>query len=570
MGLPGFMSWLLKKYKNKILLKKVDNIDHFYIDTNCLLHPECMKVRDFYKNLNNDELEKKMFKRIKLYLTFLYNYVNSKKTIGTVIDGVCPMSKMIQQRKRRFKTIEETKIKNDLKKKYNIDFNEKSWSNTVITPGTKFMEKLHEDLLKFIKKKALQSETTFIYSSYHTAGEGEHTILQHIKENVNPSDSVVIYGLDADLIFLAMTSGIDNIYLLREEFHFDRDIVNDFDIDNVNEKMVYISINELKNSFNNQIMFMINKYKIKSYFTDKTNFSNDLIIICFLLGNDFLPHFPSIDVYKGGLDDIINEYINSICESNTLLSYIENNKIKVNQNVFNTLCYKLGRKERNFFENGIPYFKSLSDKKYCKSTDPYEIELWKLEHLKTINIVDNVKLGYGKENEWKHRYYEHYFGLNYNIENIIKLYIDGIMWVAKYYFEECPSWTWFYPYDKGPFISDVYKYLNKHKIKFNNIEFEMMEPLKPMTQLMIVLPPKLKKLLPKSYIELIENDKNISHLYPEKVELDFLYKSQFWQTTPILPVIEITDIKNILNVVKTKKLSKSEKKRNESLDIFEF
>ena len=85
--------------------------------------------------------------------------------------------------------------------------NKIKWSNAVITPGTIFMEKLHNEL----KEYSRNNKITTTYSSYHECGEGEHKILQHIKQN-KPSNSV-IYGLDADLIFLSLASEIDNIFL---------------------------------------------------------------------------------------------------------------------------------------------------------------------------------------------------------------------------------------------------------------------------------------------------------------------------------------------------------------------
>ena len=34
----------------------------------------------------------------------------------------------------------------------------------------------------------------------------------------------------------------------------------------------------------------------------------DYIFICFFLGNDFMPHFPSINIRTGGVDKMINAY----------------------------------------------------------------------------------------------------------------------------------------------------------------------------------------------------------------------------------------------------------------------
>ena len=35
---------------------------------------------------------------------------------------------------------------------------------------------------------------------------------------------------------------------------------------------------------------------------------DDFIFICYLMGNDFLPHLPSLDIYEGAVDYLIEKY----------------------------------------------------------------------------------------------------------------------------------------------------------------------------------------------------------------------------------------------------------------------
>ena len=56
-----------------------------------------------------------------------------------------------------------------------------------------------------------------IFSTSNTPSEGEHKILQHIRLNpTENNENIMIYGLDADLIFLALSTAVNNIYLLRD------------------------------------------------------------------------------------------------------------------------------------------------------------------------------------------------------------------------------------------------------------------------------------------------------------------------------------------------------------------
>jgi len=125
MGVPGFFGWLLRNFKNKILLKKLDKRpSHLYIDANCLFHPECFKTIDNNPDIINlDELENLMFNNIIEYLDLIEKYVNPKQLMFIAVDGVVPMSKVNQQRKRRYKSTEENMMKNKLKDKHKIKYN---------------------------------------------------------------------------------------------------------------------------------------------------------------------------------------------------------------------------------------------------------------------------------------------------------------------------------------------------------------------------------------------------------------------------------------------------------------
>jgi 5'-3' exonuclease len=180
MGVPSFFAWLLRNFKKKILLKKLDmECDYFFVDANCLFHPECNKIKDEFPNIDIMLLEKKMNLRIKDYLTYLFNYVDAKQINGTFVDGPAPLTKMAQQRKRRYKSIEDSIIRNKIKNKYKKNINN-NWNNTVITPGTTFMENLHQELLIYFKN--IKTKGKHIYSSYHSCGEGEHKLLQELRK----------------------------------------------------------------------------------------------------------------------------------------------------------------------------------------------------------------------------------------------------------------------------------------------------------------------------------------------------------------------------------------------------
>ena len=105
------------------------------------------------------------------------------------------------------------------------------------------------------------NQSNIILSDSNEPGEGEHKILQYIKQkkDIFQKQHNCIYGLDADLIVLSLLSGLKNIVLLRER--------TSFNIEQMDCEYLYLDIKELKkeilNGFpnrtipNNKLLYMI-------------------------------------------------------------------------------------------------------------------------------------------------------------------------------------------------------------------------------------------------------------------------------------------------------------------------
>jgi 5'-3' exonuclease len=270
---------------------------------------------------------------------------------------------------------------------------------------------------------------------------------------------------------------------------------------------------------------------------------------------------------------ILNCYVSCVIELSIMMVNLNNNEFNINNDFFSLLIDKLASKEESFFRDGLPYYNSISKKRVCNHTDDYNREIWNLDNMKIFKINDPINLGIGIELDWQFKYYYHYFNTVEHqqecINNLIYLYLQGILWVGKYYFETCPDYMWQYPYDHAPFISDIAKYLKKNKIDINSFKFNSNNTkVSPMIQLLAVLPPESNKMLAKSYRKLVTSDTSpIIDLYPKKTKLDMLYKDQYWQCIPKLPIL---DIDRIIKATNKKKLNDEEKKKNKILKIFIF
>lgn len=64
------------------------------------------------------------------------------------------------------------------------------------------------------------------------------------------------------------------------------------------------------------------------------------------------------------------------------------------------------------------------------------------------------------EDGWKDRYYQDKCKLEDiegggGRERLFQTYVEGLCWVMLYYYQGCPSWTWYFPFHYAPFASDL-------------------------------------------------------------------------------------------------------------------
>jgi 5'-3' exonuclease len=598
MGVPGFFAWLIRQYKEPrfIHYELVRKAKYLYIDCNCAIHPKCFEVlKENSKISDIDKLEELMMEKVIEYCDYLENYVDPEELMFVSIDGVAPRPKQNQQRSRRYRSIDDNILRNEIKKKFKLELGTQ-WSNTVISPGTEFMEKLHTKLLEYYdkKNKSKKNKIIYIYSSYHTPGEGEHKILQHIrkkmqdkKNKINQDDIYVVYGLDADLIFLSIASQKKNIYLLREANQLGSKEhakeKKEETLLEIAEDLRYVSIDDTKNCYNEKIHERMEKrllkmkfppeFDLKKFALKKHDFCNDFIFLCFFIGNDFLPHFPSLDIKKGGLDVILDSYMDIfIRRQEDLVLFNKNNEVSINNRFLTELLKALGKKEYYYFTNIMADYKESHARRRCHDADPFSQAMWDIENMKAFKVDDPIKLGIDSEQEWKFRYYEHYFNANVyqqdTINDVCQSLLEGLLWVTKYYFEECPDWLWSYKYLHAPFISDFADYCIDNKKDINAIKFNINnKPLTPFMQLMCILPSSCKHLLPKQYGNLMIDYSPICDMYPTKIIIDMINKDQYFTCIPLLPPINID---RIHEAVKDIKLSKKEIIRNENSSDFVY
>ena len=550
MGIPLYFRYLVNNYDDIVSSnKKVDGCNNLYLDLNCAIHNCCREILkdEEFRFHKQNRIEDKMIKNVIKYIELLLDYSKPKDLLFIAIDGPAPKAKMIQQRQRRFKKFYEKREIDYLKQKHNIpNDNNEEWDTNAITPGTIFMDRLSKQLKNYFSNKKLK----VIISDSNIPGEGEHKLLDYIRKNKDNEKVDVIYGLDADLIMLCMVSKVDNIYLLRETVEFDNKIhVKGY-------KFLYLDIDRLKNNLLLEILQRINRSNLSK--EENNNIIDDYIFLSFILGNDFIPHSPTVSIKGGGVDLILDIYTRHLDELKCNLVSTEFKKI--NHDFLKNIFRDLGLMEDSILND---YNLKRSRKK--KPNKIYENEFEREKDLFNLYPQFNRKIekeiDQGNKN-WRERYYRLIFNMEeqYEIDKICHNYLEGIFWNFHYYNFGCISWDWCYPYSQPPSFNDLYNYLNNFISNINKLEIPKNKPIKPFEQLLMVLPQQSSNLLPKSYQKLMTDyESDIIEYYPEEYIIDCLNKNYLWECAPKLPIV-ITE--NIRNTIKDIKLNSEEKERN--------
>jgi 5'-3' exonuclease len=561
MGVPGFFKWLLdnkKKLKSKNLIR--DNINkkvkYLMLDTNCLLHPCVNTIKDNLKkdnlkkdnlkkdnNKSREQIENNIFLLIETRIIDMIEKVNPEY-IYIAIDGVAPIAKILQQRQRRHRYLYDTQIKlkyDNLNEKIDnittdeivrddgITVSRIPISSIELTPGTEYMERINERMIELVKKIGEEKKIKYVYSSYHVEGEGEHKILQYIRKNVKSEETIVIYGLDADLLFLALSLGIENnLYIMREKAIFQNKTL-EIEIEN-EVSYNYVEINELH--------LMINKLNIKT---------NDFIMLCYLVGNDFIPGLLTTDIKRNGLDKIISSYEEARKIMNKeIIEKNKEGKLIINYDLVIEIFKKL-----EYTEWGI--WKNINREKHPKNDIEKQKDLDKFILGSNMNTECLEKIEFSGETE----YYNYYLGINDSvidnsiIKKMVKDYITGMEWCINYYLDECKSWSWGYNFMIAPLIKDIVKYFPKN-IKLENDK----RVLCPVEQLLLAIPiDTYKYVISNELITKIQHNKEIGYMFPKSYDIDINKESLLWKCQVKIPMVEYIEyIKNIklINIVDIK------------------
>ncbi|KAM5333043.1 5'-3' exoribonuclease 1 isoform 2-T2 [Glossophaga mutica] len=594
MGVPKFYRWISERYpclSEVVKEHQIPEFDNLYLDMNGIIH-QCSHPNDddVHFRISDD----KIFTDIFHYLEVLFRIIKPRKVFFMAVDGVAPRAKMNQQRGRRFRSAKEAedKIKKAIEKGETLPA-EARFDSNCITPGTEFMARLHEHLKYFVNMKISTDKSwqgvTIYFSGHETPGEGEHKIMEFIrsekaKPDHDPNTRHCLYGLDADLIMLGLTSHEAHFSLLREEVRFGgKKTQRVCAPEETTFHLLHLSL--MREYIDYEFSVLKDKITFKY---DIERIIDDWILMGFLVGNDFIPHLPHLHINHDALPLLYGTYINILPE---LGGYI-NESGHLNLPRFEKYLVKLSDFDREHFSEvfvDLKWFESKVGNKYLneaagvaaeeaknykekkKSKGQENSVCWAALDKNREEVVtskDNLEdetedddLFETEFRQYKRTYYMTKMGVDVVSDDFLAdqaaCYIQAIQWILHYYYHGVQSWSWYYPYHYAPFLSDI------RNISTLKIHFELGKPFKPFEQLLAVLPAASKNLLPTCYQHLMTSeDSPIIEYYPPDFKTDLNGKQQEWEAVVLIPFIEE---KRLLEAMEAcnHALTEKERKRNQ-------
>ncbi|XP_059358130.1 5'-3' exoribonuclease 1 isoform X1 [Carassius carassius] len=594
MGVPKFYRWISERYpclSEVVKEHQIPEFDNLYLDMNGIIH-QCSHPND--EDVHFRISEEKIFADIFHYLEVLFRIIKPRKVFFMAVDGVAPRAKMNQQRGRRFRSAKEAedKIKKALEKGEVLP-TEARFDSNCITPGTDFMARLQEQLKYFVHNKlstdkAWQGVNVYL-SGHETPGEGEHKIMEFIRSETtkpghNPNTRHCLYGLDADLIMLGLTSHEPNFSLLREEVRFGGK-KSQKRITAPEETTFHLLHLSLMREY---IDYEFSELRKKiSFEYDLERIIDDWVLMGFLVGNDFIPHLPHLHINHDALPLLYRTYI-SVLPS--LGGYLNENG-HLNLANFEKYLEKLSDFDREHFSEvfvDLKWFESKVGNKYLNEAAGLAAEEAGAKDMKKskpsddslcLAALDGVGDSHstpGREGaeedgedddmfetefrQYKRTYYMTKMGVEVVSDEFLasqaRCYVEGIQWILHYYYHGVQSWSWYYPNHYAPFLSDV------RNVSSLKLTFDLGRPFMPFEQLLGVLPSASKELLPQCYQHLMTSPGSpIVEYYPQDFKTDLNGKQQEWEAVVLIPFI---DEKRLLTAMEpySHKLAPSEKARN--------
>ena len=536
MGIPSFYRHLCKRFPKLISIvpkgepigqsKTVEKgVEWLCLDFNCAMYHVLRTQPAFVSGETNKAVwESNLCKDIAAYMEEIVMVAGPTKGVYVSCDGPVCAAKRRQQRLRRFKGPWASALERQATGKTK---KEEGWDQNALTPGTAFMAQLGEILVAAGARLQAKLKIPVSVSTTAEPGEGEHKLMAHMRA-AGPA-SCMIYGLDADLILLAMLLGADtgaDVRLLREAQEFEgipKGIPT-------NGSWRTLHITGL----------------VAALLPPPTEPSKvrDFVAAMSLLGNDFLPRSLTHTVRDDGIPTLIAALQKHVWAPG--LHIVSGSGSLSRLGLLALLKPWAADEERNLLAAAASALKvSRYPAGIGASPEETALKEWNAQPArwatasKLLDPMNRSKL----RPSWASMYRSWHPGFAAN-------YVRGLAWTWDYYAGRPVDQSWYFDQHLPPLWSDLVGYLEtlKGTMSVEPPPIEYPSPLPDWLHLFAVLPAaSIERLLPPKVQALMAK---APWYWPASWSVYDVGRTQMWECEPIIPQIPERILRQLLTDTK--------------------
>lgn len=589
MGIPYYFSHLIKRHRGIVRdASEVGPVDNLYLDSNSIIYDELRSVEGRAGH-GPEAFEAALIERVIAKIKFYIAEITPRSTVFIAFDGVAPVAKLAQQRNRRFKSALDRTLASMFRDNHVLAATQtEAWDSAAITPGTAFMHRLSIALHDAFDQRSTKTKSRMRSKvkggkrgiEYHVsapdeAGEGEHKIFEFIRARPDHhrSTTTFVYGIDSDLIMLALNhSHASNyrIYLYRETPEFIKSLDASLEPHRTYVIDIPLLSSHIVETMHGKRVLHEGKSLDRNVDAESEKHAlYDYILLCFILGNDFVAKSPAINIRNGGLDHVMNAYRQACSTASPRSRFTLTDETGTTIRWGNVRCifeHLAAYEHSNLLQEHTR--RALQEKRTKKAHTASQMAAFQDEndrvdmytnYVSSIPVVrrDSEKRVDPFNTKWEARYYRELFGFDLD-ENALPMseiggdshvrgacvnYLESLEWTMRYYTRGCVDWAWRYRHQYAPLMAD----LSRHTPGFATrlLEEKAKDPIEPLSLLVYVSPKaSLGRLLPPALVERILSDH--PEWYSDEWSFRWAYCKYFWESHAVMHEIDLDALRVVV------------------------
>lgn len=506
MGIPSFYRHLLRKFPRLVSRGVGPAPEWLAIDWNCGMY-HVLRSQPPFDTTNAAAWEAGFCRSIGDYLAEIVTRVRPTHGVVVSCDGVVCAAKRRQQRLRRFKgpwmAAAEAAV--------GLTSQGERWDQNALTPGSAFMAQLGDVLVAEGRRLGTRFGLDVRVSTTAEPGEGEHKLLRAMRE-VRPA-SCTIYGLDADLILLAMLLGHETgaqVRLLREAQEFETVVSRNMTV--VDDEWRNLSVSGL----------------VSAMFPGGAPVP-DFVACMSLLGNDFLPRSLTMTVRGDGIPRLIGDLQRLVWSRGGSVVGADG---RIQRRWLSALVKSWAGAEEEWMLGTCKDALRMASLPPRTDMDNPELEVWRSQPARWASVTRLLD-PYGPlrlRRGWRDMYRQEWHA------GSATEYCAGLAWIWDYYSGRAVDYGWCFGPHLPPLWSDVAAELASNTdVNLESPPVTWPTPLPEWAHLLSVLPAdSVERLLPVSCRRWMAR---APWYWPASWSLFDVGRTQMWECEPVIPLI---------------------------------